>query len=64
MLKIEKFVVNKDILKERPRCYSEIIIYNYYDNDKHKISEALNGRYISELKKNELIEFITINELI
>jgi len=61
-LEQKKFTI-KD-LHNLPRCYSEIIIYIKYDNDKHKVSEALGGRYISKMKKEELIEFIAVNKLI
>jgi len=47
-----------------PRCYSEMIIYNYYNNNKHRVSEALGNRYPSKMKKEELIEFIAINDLL
>jgi len=47
-----------------PRCVAEVIIYELYSYNKHRVSEALGGRYISKMKKEELIEFIVINGLI
>jgi len=63
-MKIVLNVLSINLLYSLPKCYSEMIIYNYYNNDKHKVSEALGGRYISKIKKEELIEFIAINGLL